>query len=65
MMIVPANHNCAEGLPIRLGSQSLFRNQAVDLVIVRDDWSHRRPDNPLAFPSLEKLKYHYETEFRG
>ena len=25
----------------------------------------RQPENPLAFPSLEKLQYHYETEFRG
>ncbi len=32
MMIVPANNNCAEGLPIRLRSQPLFCNQPVDLV---------------------------------
>jgi putative restriction endonuclease len=25
----------------------------------------RQPDNQLAFPSMEKLKYHYENEFRG
>ncbi len=25
----------------------------------------RHPENPHAFPSLEKLKHHYETEFRG
>ncbi|MGH9930312.1 MAG: HNH endonuclease [Pyrinomonadaceae bacterium] len=23
----------------------------------------RQPENPLAFPSLENLQYHYETEF--
>ena len=25
----------------------------------------RQPQNPLAFPSPEKLQYHYENEFRG
>ena len=25
----------------------------------------RQPENPLAFPSPEKLRYHYETEFLG
>lgn len=25
----------------------------------------RQPENPLAFPSLEKLQYHYQNEFRG
>jgi putative restriction endonuclease len=25
----------------------------------------RQPDNQLAIPSIEKLKYHYENEFRG
>ena len=25
----------------------------------------RQPENPLAFPSPEKLQYHFENEFRG
>jgi putative restriction endonuclease len=30
-----------------------------------DDQPLRQPENKLAFPSIEKLKYHYENEFRG
>ena len=30
-----------------------------------DDQPLRQPKNPLAFPSIEKLKYHYANEFRG
>ena len=25
----------------------------------------RQPENQLAFPAIERLKYHYENEFRG
>ena len=30
-----------------------------------DNQELRQPENQLAFPSIEKLKYHYENEFRG
>ena len=30
-----------------------------------DDQPLRHPENQLAIPSLDKLKYHYENEFRG
>ena len=30
-----------------------------------DNQAVRKPENPLAFPSMEKLKYHYDSEFRG
>jgi putative restriction endonuclease len=25
----------------------------------------RQPENDLAFPAIDKLKYHYKNEFRG
>ena len=25
----------------------------------------RQPEDPIAFPSLQELKHHYENEFRG
>jgi putative restriction endonuclease len=30
-----------------------------------DNQELRQPENQLAFPAVEKLKYHYENEFRG
>ena len=30
-----------------------------------DNQPLRQPENQLAFPSIEKLTYHYENEFRG
>ena len=30
-----------------------------------DDRPMRKPDSELAFPSAEKLRHHYENEFRG
>ena len=30
-----------------------------------DNQALRQPDNQLAFPSIEKLRYHYENEFKG
>ena len=30
-----------------------------------DNRELRKPENQLAFPSTETLKYHYENEFRG
>jgi hypothetical protein len=30
-----------------------------------DNQGLRQPENHLAFPAIEKLKYHYENEFRS
>lgn len=62
-------------LQIRI-PQSAIRNRAVSRKIreefengrdyyALDDRPLRKPNNELAFPSAEKLRHHYENEFRG
>lgn len=61
MAIVTANHNGAEGRQVHLWGQPFFRDQAVDLVVIRNN---RSQCAALAFVTdkpLERVKNVFQT----